>query len=1033
MARISSVPFCLLPPTMAGRASELETHKAAASLKTAGTKDEALSSAISAAESLMKAFKLSSNSDERKQLKTKCSEIMSEADRIKKTKQWTPLFALPPTRVNNECIGHGAAEIATSSTSIAAVESGTAFVQPTGPFHTTSSSTPAFEQLSTLRIDDSGTPLPVSEARTSADILHQGRTSTRPGRSTEYALNKEIAPSVPTHAPSLLSQLNDFTAGTSATTSSTAPHSQIHRLREPISSRTLKAKEQIILLKSSMINGFKFPPWDGVPSPDEFLSQGGANPFMETCDLNLSPYQQQFFQAWLPAKQAVPPPSLIPHGSAGVGPVMSSSRALDLVQDAASDCSVVTSLCAGAARAERGHDQCQIIRDKLYPYDKQRKTPVLSSNGKYIARFYFNGCWRKVVIDDRLPVSNTYRLLHVHDRRNPALLWPPLLEKAYLKVRGGYDFPGSSSCSDLFTMTGWIPEQVFLQETDTVPDHLWKRIYNAFMYGDVLVTAGTGRMTSKQEREVGLEAQHSYAVLDMREIGPDRLLLVKNPWVEGKGWRGPRPLAVAAMDASISGREPNNSLECYHRDSIPTQERPHPTTFWIGLEQVIQHFEGLYLNWNPGLFQYRQDVHFQWNVSAPAPGGCIFEHPQFAFVSKNGGPVWFLLSRHFRDTTTAVKKESDAVNDDGILPEGQFQTYEEVPQGYMSIYICNGRGERLYIKDTYLESSDYVTTPQCLLRNEVKANSAYTVVIDQDELPLSLYSFTLSAFANAPITLEPAKLRFPVQKLEEGAWTRQTAGGGTDSSRYFDNPQYSLVMREHGSLAILLTGTDHGHPLHVKVAVGHGKRLYRLQSRDVLGDSGNHRSGCVYAEIKDLQPGPYTLICSLFEPGLTGGYTLRVDSTSNIEVKQVPREGAGLLSMKLAPACFSPKVDKVAAPMRLLRLASYTIIARFMKATSPRVMDTGKLARSPLRLSVEMGRGPDRKFITASEGGSYADSAMVRSESVNMDPKLGMQGDIWLVLDRLSSAGGPLEEWYDVEIYVDTPKACEVGVWREYD
>ncbi|KAI2476093.1 hypothetical protein Ptr902_12561 [Pyrenophora tritici-repentis] len=50
---------------------------------------------------------------------------------------------------------------------------------------------------------------------------------------------------------------------------------------------------------------------------------------------------------------------------------------------------------------------------------------------------------------------------------------------------------------------------------------------------------------------------------------------------------------------------------------------------------------------------------------------------------------------------------------------------------------------------------------------------------------------------------------------------------------------------------------------------------------------------------------------------------------------------------------------------------------------------------------------------------------MVRSESVNIDPKLGMQGEVWLVLDRLTSAGGPVEEWYDVEIYVDTPQACE--------
>lgn len=36
-------------------------------------------------------------------------------------------------------------------------------------------------------------------------------------------------------------------------------------------------------------------------------------------------------------------------------PIMRRSRAEDLVQDATSDCSVVASLCAGTARAERGH------------------------------------------------------------------------------------------------------------------------------------------------------------------------------------------------------------------------------------------------------------------------------------------------------------------------------------------------------------------------------------------------------------------------------------------------------------------------------------------------------------------------------------------------------------------------------------------------------------------------------------------------------------------------------------------------------
>lgn len=99
----------------------------------------------------------------------------------------------------------------------------------------------------------------------------------------------------------------------------------------------------------------------------------------------------------------------------------------------------------------------------MHPFDHQAMRPQMSKNGKYVFRIYFNGTWRQVAIDDRLPASSTDRTLYVVDRANPKLIWPALVEKAYLKIRGGYDFPGSNSGTDLQALTGWIPEQVVLQ------------------------------------------------------------------------------------------------------------------------------------------------------------------------------------------------------------------------------------------------------------------------------------------------------------------------------------------------------------------------------------------------------------------------------------------------------------------------------------------------------------------------------------------------------------------------------------------
>ncbi|KAJ3104288.1 hypothetical protein HDU97_009364 [Phlyctochytrium planicorne] len=110
--------------------------------------------------------------------------------------------------------------------------------------------------------------------------------------------------------------------------------------------------------------------------------------------------------------------------------------------------------------------------DNLYPKAKDG-TPTYNPMGKYAVKLFWLGSWRRITIDDRIPVDDQGRPL-VLSSPAPNELWPMLISKALLKLAAtSYrEADGSIEHGDfdpLYALKGWIPERLQIPASFSIP------------------------------------------------------------------------------------------------------------------------------------------------------------------------------------------------------------------------------------------------------------------------------------------------------------------------------------------------------------------------------------------------------------------------------------------------------------------------------------------------------------------------------------------------------------------------------------
>eukprot|EP00899_Mesostigma_viride_P008850 jgi/Mesvir1/17967/Mv22635-RA.3 len=586
-------------------------------------------------------------------------------------------------------------------------------------------------------------------------------------------------------------------------------------------------RELQVLRQTSRIGGKVYLPWmegDGdvgadtarrpQPAPEAGAGSPGAAALFTDPDglLPLSQKQRRHFGAWRRPSEIVKlAAARAPGMGGGIGPcLIQHVSAFAVTQTLVSDCSFVSSLAVTAAYERRFHKR--LITSRLFPQDAAG-VPLFNPQGKYVAKLFFNGIWRRVLIDDLLPTSAGGDLLCSFSS-NRREFWVSLLEKAYLKVAGGYDFPGSTSEVDLYALTGWIPECIAIKDSTRpfLPDKIWARMRDGHYMGQALMTVSTGPLSDQEESMLGLVRTHAYALLDVREVSllqggqraSLRMLQLKNPWCEVR-WKG----AYSAADTMRWTPALRQAL-AYDAAAVALEDNG---VFWIDWESFLRFFANIHFNWNPFLFRPPATMHSYWPASG-VPQSDMFslgECPQFAVTVQNqptgvgavGSPpkpvsLWLLLSKHITDRS---------------VPNEDFLALHVFAPASPSDV-----GKRVYYPDTPLVKGVYVNSEHRLVRVDVPPapppGVSFVVVVSQVRRPTQGgVAFTLRCHCEAGVAVAEIPMGHP---FECPAITGQWAPGSRGVAAYFLDitrtteivAQLQVSLRACGRVAPWTKGPD---------------------------------------------------------------------------------------------------------------------------------------------------------------------------------------------------------------------------------
>lgn len=611
----------------------------------------------------------------------------------------------------------------------------------------------------------------------------------------------------------------------------TKPSAAVPLSRQVSGGSSYTREELQVLRATSTINGKEYVPFMNIDLKEKFAY---TIPFTDKDGpLKLAPKQKQKFARWARPEELSSSPKMI-----------EVIDCFSVQQTCVSDCSFVASIAISALYEKRFKKR--LITDIIFPKNSNGD-PVYNPCGKYMIKLHINGIARKIVIDDYLPVSNHNQLLCSFSS-NKNEFWISLIEKAYMKVMGGYDFPGSNSNIDLFALTGWIPERVTMGEKEFNKDATFRKIIDRFHKGDVLVTVATGEMSDADADRAGLVSTHAYAMLDIKEVQGKRLLMLKNPWSHLR-WKG----NYSELD-TVNWTPQLCKLLNFDPKSAKMFDNG---VFWIDYDSLINFFDVVYMNWNPSLFTNTYCTHRAWSAGV-GPVRDLYslgDSPQFRLEvrASSATAVWVLLTRHITDIE-------------------DFSNNKE----YITLLVYKTGGKKVFYPfdpPAFIEGVR-INSPHYLCKLVLGPGTHhFTLVVSQYEKQHTI-TYSLRVYATCPFSLNKIKDVCKQKHEVTGKWSGITAGGCPNHpATYKNNPIYQFRLEEDvAAIRVQIKAPK-------EVPVGFEITCVEARNSEAKGYfkkklSGVYRSGFVVLELEDVVTGVYNIIPSTFRPSVEAPYFL---------------------------------------------------------------------------------------------------------------------------------------------------------------